>query len=91
MSGMRASTGRPGGNAGGGAGVSARRGVGIALIGNWVRPGMATIAVDVSSETIASATSSSESGGSVERNGGVAGDAILVCELCRPRCSSVVL
>src|SRR3954447_14617773 len=41
----------------------------------------ATAAVDVSSEPIASAASSSASGGRVERSGGIAGEAILVCEL----------
>ncbi|MGY4347861.1 hypothetical protein ACVWXM_004328 [Bradyrhizobium sp. GM7.3] len=41
----------------------------------------ATVAVDVSSEPIASAASSRASGGRVERSGGIAGEAILVCEL----------
>jgi len=42
----------------------------------------ATAAVDVSNEPIASAASSRASGGRVERNGGMAGEAILLWELC---------
>jgi len=51
----------------------------------------ATMAIDIRIDAIASAASSNESGGRVGRSGGMAGDAILVWELCRRRCSLVVL
>src|SRR4051794_3751212 len=84
MSGIRAQTGG-GGKAGGDTDELSVRGLPAPLFIT------ATTAVDIRIEAIASAASSNHSGGRVGRSGAMAGEAILVCEFCKRRCSLVAL
>src|SRR5437868_13418748 len=83
MFGMRAHTGGAGGSRAGGGGATPVRALPDRPV---VTP---TIAVEPSNDAAASAASSKASGGRVGRAGGMAGDATLVWEFCKSRCSLV--
>src|ERR1043166_4307102 len=82
---MRAHTGGAGGRRAGAGGATGARDLPDRPV---VTP---TIAVEPSNDAAASAASSKASGGRVGRAGGIAGEATLVWEFCKSRCSLVAL